>query len=314
MLGILIGIVMPVVSMLFCFNFSHKIATEWVRWPRLIEVPFVMSEMIVILYALSTGLTPSAFWKPLPRDVKVALAVLIMGLFTSSIFISAFPVQSLTVSMFTIVHLLFALSVFHLAAAANSSDRAAFLNALGAGLVSLAVLTAWKFNFPPPLWQVPGGMIEWDAALPGFISVRHFGSWTGAIAAGFMAALLYKEDVKRFSSAQFFYGLAAMLTIWSGTRAAIFAIVVTAIIVGVLHRRLPRFQNVAVLAMLTGAALTVAWLLLPKNEPDFLLFTTSDVSSGAAFSGGRLSLWAATLQKWALSPWFGWARNRWPGH
>ena len=145
--------------------------------------------------------------------------------------------------------------------------------------------------------MVPGGVIEWHAALPGFISVRHFGSWTGAVTVGFMAMLLYSNDKDRLSWVKAFYFLAAAMTVWSGTRAAILAIALTTLFLIFIRGKMPSFQAMGTLARLTGAATTAAWLLLPYNDPTFMLFDQADTVGANKMSGGRLDRWAATLDK-----------------
>jgi exopolysaccharide production protein ExoQ len=229
-----------------------------------------------------------------------------LGVFGSSIFISAYTLKSLTISIITAVHLLFAVSVYHLLTLSNVRNFRPFVTFLGAGLITLAALTFSRFVFPPPASTVLGGVIEWHAALPGFISVRHFGSWTGAVTAGFLATLLYYDDKERLSSAHALYFLSAAMTIWSGTRAAIAAIAITALILVLMRRKIPSFRAMSIIAMLTGAAMTAAWLLLPYNEPNFRLFIPSDLGSVNTLTSGRYDLWEATFEKWSHSPLWGW--------
>lgn len=301
-LGIWIGIVMPMVSALLYPTYMHSMQIAWVEWSRLLEAPFVLCEIFVILWASRAGMDSTKMWRALPVDVKIASGFLIFGVFASSFFISEYPLRSVTISMITAVHLLFAFSIFHLLRRANVQDFRPFLMLLGTGLISLAALTFWRFAFPPPASMVPGGVIEWASALPGFISVRHFGSWTGAVAAGFLAMLLLGDEKSRGSWIHGFYFLSAAMTVWSGTRAAILAMVVTAVILVTVNRRFPTIHTIGLTAVLTGSAMTAAWVLLPYDDPTFLLFTSFDATTASAMSGGRLDLWAATFQKWQTAP------------
>lgn len=177
---------------------------------------------------------------------------------------------------------------------------------LGGGLIALATLTFWRFAFPPPASAVPGGVIEWGSALPGFINVRHFGSWTGAIATGFLVMLLFPQTKERVSRIRLLYFLSAAMTIWSGTRAAILAIVIAAALAIFVRCKMPTLQAIGVIGMLTGTSATLAWFLLPYNNPDFFLFLPSDIGSANQVTSGRIDLWAATFQKWQEAPVFGW--------
>ena len=304
-LGIWIGIIMPVISALIYPTYMHSMQTPWVEWSRLLEVPFVLCEIGVILWAGRRGMDSTRMWRSLPMDIRIASAFLIFSVFASSLFISDYPLRSITISIITAIHLLFALSIFHLLRRSNVQNYRPFIMLLGAGLITLAALTFWRFATPPPASMVTGGVIEWGSALPGFISVRHFGSWTGAIAAGFLVMLLFGEEKSRGSWIHGLYFLSAAMTVWSGTRAAILAMVVTAVILVTANRKLLTIHTIGVTAILTGGAMTAAWVMLPYGDPVFMLFNQGEYASVHAMSGGRLDLWAATFQKWQTAPLLG---------
>ncbi len=304
-LGIWIGVLMPIISALVYPTYMNTMQSAPVEWSRLLEAPFVLFEICVILWAGRKGMDSVQMWRAMPDDIKVASIFLILAVFASSVFVSAFPLKSLTISIITIIHLMFALAVYHLLVRSKDFSPNQFVMLLGAGLLPLAALTLWRFALPPPASTVPGGVIEWNSALPGFISVRHFGSWTGAIAAGFLVKLLYDDPKSRNAWLQFFYFASTAMTIWSGTRAAVFAMLVALLIIIGTTKRLPDFRSIGIAALLTGAALTTAWLLIPYNDPSFMLFTPADARDASAVTGGRLELWIATFQKWEISPVFG---------
>lgn len=310
-LGIAVGVVMPVVAALLYPTYRHFVQPAWAEWTRLIELPFVICEVFVVHWALRSGMNLPAMWQKLARDLKIATWILLVGLFASSVLISAAPLQSLNMSIITLIHLLFALSVFHLVSSSSSRDMTPFMFALAAGLIILAMLTAFRFGFPPPLSQVPGREIEWASAVPGFISVRHFGSWTAAITAAFMALLLYPDDDRRIGWWRFFYFLAAAMTIWSGTRAAVLALMLTALILVLTKRKLPTVRALGILSILTVAAVAASWPLLPADDPAFQLFRINGygadhVDNMNQVASGRMVLWAATWDRWLDSPLFGW--------
>ncbi|WP_409645873.1 O-antigen ligase family protein [Sphingorhabdus sp.] len=302
----MIGIIMPVVSAMAYPTYMHSMQTPWVEWSRLLEAPFVLCEIFVILWASRKGMDSHQLWLSLPFDIKMASAVFVFGVFASSLLISAHPLQSVTMSIITILHLLFALSIYHLLRRSNIQDLTIFLMLLGNGLLVLAALTFWRFAFPPPASMVPGGVIEWGSALPGFISIRHFGSWTGAVATGFLVMLLFDEDKGRLPWVQAFYFLSASMTVWSGTRAAVLAMFIVTALSILVRRKMPSIPAITVTGLLTGTATTVALLLPPYNHPDFQLFLWSDVASANQFTSDRLELWAATFQKWQESVALGW--------
>lgn len=305
-LGIVVGIVMPLISALVYPTYVHTMPRAWLEWSRLLETPFVLTEIVVICWASRKGMDIKSLARSLPLDIKVATIILLFGVFASSIFISTEPTRSISISYITVVHLLFGLSVFQLSKFATLPQLNSFLYCLGIGLFVLVIITVWKFTQPPLQSEVPRGVIEWESALPGFIHVRHFGSWTGAITAGFMAILLYADRGKQLTWIRIFFIVALAMTVWSGTRAAILALALTAVILTMTRRKMPSFRAIGVLAILSGVAMIAAWLLIPYNNPFFMLFVPTDLASSNDLTSGRIELWTQTSQKWLESPWLGW--------
>lgn len=303
-LGIVIGIVMPIASALIYPTYMHQMQPEWAEWTRLLELPFIACELVIIHVAIKAGYRDGTILRVLPTDVLVALALLVLGLTVSSVMVSKNPAVSITLSITTLIHLRLCAVVFFLAKSAREERFWSFFLWLGLGLVALTLITVWKFQFPPAEWTVPGGKIEWSSALPGFISVRHFGSWSGAIAAGLMIALLYGRTDEGWI-VSFFYLLAAGLTFWSGTRAAVLAMVVVALVVLVSLRRLPNTRALVHVSGLSIVALFTGIFLSP-NLPDFMLYISGDAENAETITSGRLILWYNTLARWLDAPIFGW--------
>ncbi len=316
-LGILLGIIMPVVSGLVYPTYMHMMPNPVTEWTRLQELPFVLGEVFVIGWAMTRGMELRTYWNRIPRDCRIALGIFMVGLWGSTLFVSKVPATSLMISLSCVLHLLFAVSIFHLTEGSSKKVTDQLAVGLGCGLAALAAFTAWRFLLPPPAHLVPGGEIEWFASLPGFINVRHFGSWTGAIAAIFTAMMLQRRDEKAFNWQDIFFLLSIAMTIWSGTRAAILAIAIATAIQVVSTRHLPSLRVVGRLSMLTGIAACIAFLLIPYGDNSFYLFSMGD-SFGTAdqISSGRAEMWAITYNKWLEAPWFGWGSGStfWEAH
>jgi len=303
-LGIGLGIVMPVLAALLYPTYIHRVDPGWAEWTRLLEMPFVVAELVAIQIAVRRGYRDAALWRALPRDVQAAFGLLAIGLTVSSVFRSQHPFDSILLSLITLVHLRFCAAIHFLARGERMTDIRALFRWLTLGLGALAVLTVWRFQLPPPAASVPGGVIEWASALPGFINVRHFGSWSGAITAGLMLALLYGEEDDQHATA-LAYVLAAGLTCWSGTRAALLAMAVVAAIALVSLRRWPSRARMLRIVALSALALGLGLLLLP-DDPVFFLYAAGDGQDANAATGGRLALWHATFARWLDAPLFGW--------
>lgn len=305
-LGIVMGIIMPIVSAAVYPTYTHMMVSPGAEWTRLIEAPFVLAETVVIIWALQRGMEPSRMIASAPNDVKVALALLAVGVFMSSVLFSKRPADSITISFITIIHLLFFMAVADLHKRKQADHIAGFLYLLGGGLVALALVTAWRFLLPPDPADVMGGVIVWSASLPGFINVRHFGSWTGAVCAAFLVILLNDKHHRALGWPHLLYFLAIAMTIWSGTRAAILALVIAAAVVVVMNRRLPTLRAIGIVAILTGAAATAAWPLIPYDDPAFHLFAGRVAENADDVASGRLAMWIATYDRWLASPLWGW--------
>jgi exopolysaccharide production protein ExoQ len=312
-IGAMIGVLMPMIAAWVYPTYTTMMPSPVVEWTRLQEIPFVVCEALIFLWALYRGMELRNMLPFVPRDYLVAGAVFMVGLWGSTLFVSKVPITSLVISITMVVHVLFAFSVYYLADKNLKVYQEKLVVALGIGLVALTVLTAFRFLFAPQLAYLPATQIEWGASLPGFINVRHFGSWTGAIAAIFTAALMARRDDAPLSRYDFFFFLSIGLTIWSGTRAAVLAIAVSVLIMVISNRRLPSIRMIGRLSILTGVAASLAFALIPYGDPSFLLFEYWDsnaaqnvVTNADQISSGRMSLWHGTYTKWLEAPWFGW--------
>jgi hypothetical protein len=303
-LGILLGWVMPLVSAAVYPTYVHQMPYRWLEWTRLLELPFVACEMVVLHIALKRGFRDRDVWQPLPRDVKIAAGLLLIGLTVSSVFVSKSPAASVSISIFTVVHVRFAAAVYYLTRRDRLAGVHTFVPLLALGLIGLLLVTAWRFSFPPPLKDVPGGTIEWPSALPGFISVRHFGTWTSAAAAGLLASLLYAE--KRDPRIEALYVLTVWATAWSGTRAGLLAIALVGAVMVLSLRRLPKFDAMLVIGSLTIVAVVFGMLTAPTDKGFWLYHPSVPGDESIAGGDGRMELWTATLNKWAQAPLFGW--------
>lgn len=306
-LGILLGVIMPLAAAWIYPTYVHMMPSPVVEWTRLQEIPFVLCELVVIFWAMTRGMELRDMAAALPQDIKIAFGIFLVGLWSSSLLISKVPGTSVVIATSTVLHILFGLSLFYLLRPVRQKDVEDFSRYLGLGLIVLALVTAWRFLLPPPASQMPEGIIEWSSALPGFISVRHFGSWTGAVAAIFSAIMMGRHRPLKWSWIDLLFFLSITMTIWSGTRAAILAITVACAAMVVSNRRLPNIRLIGRMIALTAIGFAIAVLLQPYGDPSFLLFdNTVQTHSVDQFGNGRASLWAATYSKWLESPWFGW--------
>ncbi|XAP76737.1 O-antigen ligase family protein [Citromicrobium bathyomarinum] len=301
----LIAIVMPIVSALVYPTYIHHMLSPQAEFSRLIELPFVVSEVAVVLWAGRQGFDLSTAWRALPRDIRIAAGVLLLAIGVSALLISNNFAYSLTHSLIVLIHLVFALAVYHLLALRSipAPDRIAPLIAVGA--IVLVLYTAWwLLTAPPPETQLYG-KIEWHAALPGFISVRHFGAWYAGLSSVFALRILFAERDGRIGWDHLFYCLTAAALVWSGTRAGVLALMVVVGIAMLSLRRIPPARNIGHAAILTGFALCLAWIAIPPDD-SFRLWNLNDGRITESIDAGRFLAWKLGIERWTDSPLFGW--------
>ncbi len=59
-LGVLVGVVMPIVSAVLYPVYMHQMQPAWAEWTRLMELPFVACELAVVLVAIRGGYRDAA--------------------------------------------------------------------------------------------------------------------------------------------------------------------------------------------------------------------------------------------------------------
>lgn len=305
-LGVAIGVMLPLLNAILYPLYYHEMTYVWQEWSRLLELPFVACELSIIMLARRRGMDAGLYARQIAERQPYAIGLMLIGLFGSSLLISKMPQISLMISLITTIHLWFGLAIYHLAREAHEDDWDRFLAWLAIGLIPLALLTAWKFNFPPARSNGPGGAIEWSAALPGFINVRHFGSWTAGIATAMVARFLFRSPDANFIWWLAGYALAAMLTIWSGTRAGVASIVIVPIAMAIVFKFRADRKRLLFVGTASALAALVAWYLRPVGLSDFMLYVDTDGGSVDSMTSGRTEMWQATFVKWLESSLLGW--------
>lgn len=304
-LGLLFGVVMPVVSGVLFPTYIHHMPLKWQERARLLEWHFVVSEIVVIAWAFTKGFDRRRIWALLPTDIRIAVTLFLGVMFFSSGILATAPSDALFQSLIQVVHLYFFAAVYHLCSKQEREDSKTLLLWLVAGLPVLILYTMWRFNFPPPPSELPPGGVEWDSALPGFISLRHLGTWIGAIAAGVSVHVLYRERFDRPRLMHFVLVFVLAYMFWTGTRAAVLGVLAALAICAISFRQLPGLRNMVGSACLAIAGFVLA-LVFQFDHPSFRFSNSNELADPNAFSSGRLELWAATIDRWLESPWLGW--------
>ena len=304
--AIALGVVMPIVSALLYPTYHVMMPQPVYELTRLVEFPFVTLELSFIFWVMGKGFSFRRCFLNFPCDIRIAIFVLLVVIFSGVFFVSKNTAYSLLHSVLWIIHLVFALSLLFEFSRARPGghDGDGFLGWHAIGLAVLGIFTAWRFTNPPPVDSLPFGEILWRGAIPGFIDVRHLGSWAGALAAGFAIRILFGMPDARLWWARLCYFLAAAMTIWSGTRAAVLAIIFVTFVFLMCLRRLPAWKKTGWAALASVLACGAAYILV-WDRPPFWLITFSELASAEELTKTRAIMWGRTVQLWLQSPWLG---------
>ena len=168
-------------------------------------------------------------------------------------------------------------------------------------------MTAYAFVNHPPLANMPNNEIVWQFIIPGFISVRLFGAFCGAIFSFLVVQKLLDEEAKRDRIRPYIWlTLCAAMVIWSGTRNAVLGAIIALLVMMMFYRLRPSgSKSVAALTLSLAIAFWLAISLIPFNDPAFMLIAPQDVASAENFSGGRASYWTAIWTAYGSVPLFG---------
>lgn len=303
-LGLLFGIVMPVVAGLLFPTYVNSMPVMWQERARILELQFVACELAVIAAAFRGGFSLRRFSRDLPMDIRVAAGILAAAMIGASAFKATNPADAMLQTNIQLIHCVFAAAVYFLARRWPDRDWPRLTFWLTAGVPVIALYTAWRFLLPPPLAEIPGGQIQWDFAVPGFISVRYLGIWLGAIGAALSVKQLFLDRNERLGASHLVLLLVLAFMFWTGTRAAVLGVLVAIAASVLVARRLP-----AIRALMMGAGVAVtAYILAQLLAFDSQIFVLVDDTSGdvRSFMSGRLELWLAALGRIEQAPVSGW--------
>lgn len=276
----------------------------WLDGLRQLGIVFILLETLVLSVALARGMTFAGLAGRLRRPDKVALATFLTCFLPGGLLFSEIASTATSLSLVMLLHVLFACAIWHSLESIDEALVDGFAQVLLAALLCYLPLLAWTFVFPPD--HIDPYNHVWQFALPGFISVRTFGAFTGALAAFLLALALCRRDrgpvpVWLLVAVT----LAGGLTIWSGTRAAIVGVGVSIMATAFLLRWRFDATTIAKLCVCLAVAVAGAVALQPYGDTAFQLYAEADGASGDAVTGGRLSYWSDVLDAIGQYPLFG---------
>jgi exopolysaccharide production protein ExoQ len=305
-----IGVIISALLVLNGFIFrTYTIAMSSPSWEaaRQFGLPYVFAEIGVILYALRRGLDLRDVWNIFPCFLQYCIIFFATIFWIGGVFRSPIAPLATAQNLIFLIHPIFAIAIYHSISRLDLLEMRRFVVALAIGLLIFCAMTAYAFLNHPPIATMPNDEIVWQFIIPGFISVRLFGAFCGALFCFFFAQLLLDEEAHHRRNLPYVWlTLCAAMTIWSGTRNAVLGIAVAMAAMVIVYRLRP--LNLKSLTLLFLSATAAAWFatcLIPYNDPAFMLIASGDEVTTESMSGGRASYWTAIWNAYQTVPLFG---------
>lgn len=304
--GMVIGTILPVVSGLVFATYDLAARPIIVQTAQLCSYTYLLGEIALIIYAISRRLDVWSIVRAMPPWSKTALAVFLSTFWISSLTVSRYPGSSFVLGIAWLIHLLFAAALYHLMREVPLRALNRIWPGFILGLVALTIMIVVHFTILPPELVGKEHGVDWKVAIPGFINVRLFGSWSGAIFAAVLGRIWTMPD--HHPAQRHYYcavSLAFALTFWTTTRAALLAGVcilpIALFLVG--RPRAAASWTILPFYLLGGILLTLP--LQPYNDPSYTFLEANNFTSVDGFATGRLSYWTALLEIGMEHPIFG---------
>jgi exopolysaccharide production protein ExoQ len=311
LLVLLIGLT-PFVAGLMFRTYQYHVTPGWYEALRQMDIPFLLVEIGVIFWAHAQGLRFRPFFAALDKADRYAALIFFGTFWISSALISPQPAYSLIRLSYWLVHIGFAISVWHLLRSQAQAAVPVFAKWSVIGVALFVPLLTAHFAFAPDPADTPLGEIIWTSAVPGALSVRHLGIWTGGVLALWIGHCMWLQPRRTFNLRNWLATTLLMaLMFWSGTRAAMVAVMAVLVIAIVAAWRLPSLKEAgAMLAAILVSIFLSTQAFLPDGSFGILQQDRYSLSSDAnAMSSGRVELWIDALAKFAQNPLIGWGEG-----
>lgn len=303
-LGIVLLGLTPAILILLPWDFGPD-STDFRAFMRVSKLPVAAVEFLFVLLAMSRGFAPIAALSALPQLAKLGLALLSFSALWTTIFVAAVPTAAVLGLVKFFAHLMFGLAMVHEVRRWTVAQRQMIWPAIGLGVISFCLL--WGINV---LVYHPVGN-DWVRLVPSLTTMRSAGPYAlASFCAGF--AMLHASpdgQVSRFRLAAgvLFGSLGVALACWTGTRAAVVAIFVAAVLTMVIAPIKRSFLVMVFASGLIGATVAVS---LPVVHPLYgverMFVDSTDPRHEMGASSGRVDIWIGMIDKIAYRPVMGW--------
>lgn len=300
---------LPITAGLIFRTYQHEVDPLWFELVRQLDLFFLLVEVAVVAVARKRGFSYGVFFRELPRDVRWAAILFLSTFWIGSVFVTGFMPYAMLRAALWPVHLLFGASLWYLGGRVDATALRRVVLVLVVGYVAYLPLLAGHFLTAPDPATLREGMVVWTSALPGYLSVRHFGIELGVLLA-MLLGVVWRDQ--RFGGQPVLGFVAIMLVggaiCWSGTRAAMFGVAGAVLITIILRRDLPQLRTAVLImgALLIGGGASL--LMLPPDAA-FGLRIMPDTVGGSDYSNSRIWIWTDTIKLFLARPLTGWGEG-----
>jgi exopolysaccharide production protein ExoQ len=310
LLAIMVGFV-PLFSGLLFQTYQYHATPGWYEALRQLDFPFIFVELGIVFWACVKGLSFKSFFEELPTSYKIAAIIFTATFSIGSIFFSPQPGYSMLRLSYWPIHIGFTIAVWHLLRNAPSDQLRSFAHWMVMGVAAYIPLLCLHFMLAPDPRSTELGEIIWSSAVPGCLSVRHFGIWIGGVLALWIghSGWLQSGNKSVFKS-WIITMLLMLLMFWSGTRGAMIATLAVLILASVVMVRLPTLSEFIALISVSAIAILLSTMLFTPDTSFGVLapdrYRNVDVER---MSAGRVEIWLYSFDKFLENPIFGWGEG-----
>jgi len=288
---------------LFLLTWNLPMHDDWQILYRKLSITELGAELIVTGCAFAEGMLRAWMRARLDWWDKIALgalALLLVVAIGTAILASPWPFNAYLRTGFWIVHLLFGLSIAFLCGRVFSA--ADLTRWYVAGFVALTfVFTIFAATH---LHQA----IDWTFDLPAFAHIRHIGIYATPII-GLSVGWMARRELRQWTAGFAAVFLAAVITLWTGSRGP-FAALTAAILICMLLPRMRASKVWGGFLLAVGlAAAFVAVLPVPASNMGVVRAVTATTESDDVGTG-RTQLWHLVIHAIERRPLFGYGEGQ----
>jgi O-antigen ligase len=303
-LEIILLAVAPVMMVLIPWDFGPD-STIYREFMRQSKLTVTAIEFLFVLLAMGNGFRPLAALVSLPPFAKLGFGMLAIGALWSTMFAAIQPAAAYIGIIKFCAHFLFGLAIFHRVSQWTIPQRELVWPAIGLGVIGFCVM--WGINV---LFYAPAGN-DWARLVPTLTNVRWAGLYAFAIfctGVGFIRIDLKGQiHLRCYSCALFCASIGIALAFWTGTRAALAAMLIAAMFLLLLFPSRRPLLMFIITSSLIGFAVAAA---MPTPHPFYgigrIVGSLAPVIDGQSISSGRWQIWLDMLDKITMKPVMGW--------